>query len=86
MKFVFQHQTEQFEAFEESLTERQRKAWLHYQICRHQVEQFREGMVDVPGMSPERIQGIAAVLSTETWKERTQVSKNFGDEKSELAF
>ena len=75
---------EQFEAFEESLTERQRKAWLYYQIYRHQVEQFREGVVDAPGISPERIQGIAAVLSTELEKEERRFRRTLGMKKANL--
>ena len=76
--------TEQFEAFEESLTERQRKAWLYYRIYRHQVAQFRERVVNAPGISPERFQVIAAVLSTEIEKEERRFRRTLGMKKGDL--
>ncbi|MDE0077709.1 MAG: hypothetical protein OXO50_09330 [Caldilineaceae bacterium] len=73
-----------FEAFEESLTERQWKAWSYYQIFRQRVEQFRERLDNSPGMSPEKIQEFAKVFSTELEKEERRFRRTLGMKKKAL--
>ena len=75
---------EQFEAFEESLTERQRKAWFYYQNFRHRAEQFREEVDNSPGKSSEKSQGIAVVISTVLEKEERRFRRTLGMKKEEL--
>lgn len=75
---------EQLEAFEESLTNRQRRAWSYYQIFRRQVEQFREMLDSSPGISPEESQASVAVLSTELEKEERRFRRTLGMRKGDL--
>ncbi len=75
---------EQFEAFEKSLTECQREAWLRYQNVRHLVEQLRERLDNAPGTSPEDAQGIAVVLSTELEREERRFRRTLGMKKANV--
>ena len=75
---------EQFEAFEESLTQRQKRAWSYYHIFRRQVEKFREVLDSSPGISPEEAQASVAVLSTELEKEERRFRRTLGMGKKDL--
>ena len=75
---------EQFEAFETSLTERQRKAWSYYLDFRNCAEQLYKRLDTSVRASREDSQKFASVISAELEKEERRFRRTLGKKKGEL--
>ena len=73
---------EQFEAFEESLTERQRKAWSYYLEFRYCAKQLYKGLATLVGVSRDASQRFASVISAELGKEERRFHRTLGEKKA----
>ncbi|MDE0078902.1 MAG: hypothetical protein OXO50_15385 [Caldilineaceae bacterium] len=75
---------EQFEAFEESLTEQQRKAWSYYLESRYCAEQLYKRLDTLAGAFREASQRFASVISAELGKEERRFRRTLGMKKKNL--